>query len=79
MDLEPLRIRPLGEAKHIFSHVEWRMLGYQIRVQQLEGTRRGDLIFAGREDVRERYAIPSAFDAYAGQIKGGGGEDRSGS
>lgn len=78
MDLEPLHIRPLGEAKHVFSHVEWRMLGYQIRVQQLEGQRQGDMIFAGREDVREKYAIPSAFDAYAGQIKGGG-EDRSGS
>ena len=25
MDLMPLRIKPLEDAKHIFSHVEWRM------------------------------------------------------
>ncbi|MCR5538535.1 MAG: NUDIX domain-containing protein, partial [Lachnospiraceae bacterium] len=28
----PLRIRPLPEAKHIFSHVEWHMTGWVIRV-----------------------------------------------
>lgn len=70
MNLEPLRIRPLGEAKHIFSHLEWRMLGYQIRVQQLEDEYKGNMIFAGQEEVQDRYAIPSAFDAYAGYIKG---------
>lgn len=28
-------IRPLGEAKHIFSHVEWRMQGYEIEITEL--------------------------------------------
>ncbi|MCI9389337.1 MAG: A/G-specific adenine glycosylase [Lachnospiraceae bacterium] len=64
MGLGPLRIRPLGEAKHIFSHVEWRMRGYQIRVQQLDERRQGDMIFARAEEVQEKYAIPSAFDAF---------------
>lgn len=74
MDLDPLRIRPLGEAKHIFSHVEWRMLGYQIRVRQLEESRKGNMIFAEQEEVQDRYAIPSAFDAYVGYMKGAGAE-----
>ena len=30
--LVPLRITPLGESKHIFSHVEWQMIGYLIQV-----------------------------------------------
>lgn len=64
MDLTPLHIQPLGEAKHIFSHVEWRMLGYQIRIQQLEKTRQGNLIFADSKGIRQTYAIPSAFDAF---------------
>ncbi len=72
MDLDPLRIRPLGEAKHIFSHVEWRMLGYQIRVRQLEEDHKGNMIFAVQEEVQDRYAIPSAFDAYVGYMKGAG-------
>ena len=77
MDLVPLRIRPLGEAKHVFSHVEWRMLGYQVRVQQLEGKQQGDMIFAGHTEVQRDHAIPSAFDAFVGDIKGDGGvEDR---
>ena len=28
LSLSPVRIQPIGEAKHIFSHVEWHMTGY---------------------------------------------------
>lgn len=27
---EPVRIQPVGDAKHIFSHVEWHMKGYVV-------------------------------------------------
>lgn len=30
----PIRIQPLAEAKHIFSHVEWNMTGYVISVEE---------------------------------------------
>ncbi len=33
--LMPLRVEPLPEAKHIFSHVEWHMTGYMIRVADM--------------------------------------------
>ena len=36
MGLMPLRIRKLSEAKHIFSHVEWHMTGYEILVAPFE-------------------------------------------
>ena len=32
LGLMPLRIKKLSEAKHIFSHVEWHMTGYEILV-----------------------------------------------
>jgi len=70
--LNPLRIRPLGEAKHIFSHVEWHMTGFEVRVDELKpfGERFGkeNLIFVEIERAREEYAIPSAFAKYAREI-----------
>jgi A/G-specific adenine glycosylase len=64
MDLSPLRIQPIGEAKHIFSHVEWHMIGYQIRVEHLTEKGRTDMIFVEPEETEERYPIPAAFGAY---------------
>lgn len=38
MGLKVLRIQPIGEAKHIFSHREWHMKGYAVRVDELESS-----------------------------------------
>ena len=59
-------LTPLGEAKHIFSHAEWRMTGYRIVLQDLPDRFLEDRgwIQADREKINERYAIPSAFDSY---------------
>ena len=72
MGYAPIRIQPLGEAKHIFSHIEWHMTGYVIRVEEPEmqqqvqsGSLTDDLLFVNAEDAKEKYAIPSAFAAYA--------------
>lgn len=63
MELAPIRIQKLEGAKHIFSHIEWQMTGYMIRVEELEGEKE-DLIFVEAEDSQQKYAIPSAFAAY---------------
>ena len=34
--LSPIRILPLAGAKHIFSHVEWRMTGYAVSLEEAE-------------------------------------------
>lgn len=34
--LTPVRVKKLPKAKHIFSHVEWHMTGYEILVDELE-------------------------------------------
>lgn len=65
--LSPLFIKKLEDSKHIFTHKEWHMTGYAIRVEELEGDADG-MIFAERENIEECYPIPSAFAAYAKQL-----------
>ncbi len=69
MNLDAVRIEQLSPAKHIFSHVEWRMMGYRVRVAALEEKHQKDMIFVNREETRKKYAIPTAFAAYSGYIK----------
>ncbi len=67
--IKVLKVTPLEDAKHIFTHREWHMKGYLIYVDELE--RRCPIGEAARwvyihpEDTRDRYPIPSAFAAYA--------------
>lgn len=64
---EPIRIQTVGEAKHIFSHVEWHMKGYVIFLQAKEYInirKKNDWIFVEVEDTKNQYAIPSAFVKY---------------
>ncbi len=63
--LTPVKVRNLGEAKHIFSHVEWQMTGYLVVVDELEKDCREDFIFVKPAKVREKYPIPAAFEKYA--------------
>ncbi|MBR5313669.1 MAG: A/G-specific adenine glycosylase [Clostridia bacterium] len=58
-------IRPLGTAKHIFSHVEWHMIGYEVTAAEEDAA----LIWADAETIRETYAIPSAFRYFSGLLK----------
>ena len=66
-DLAPLFIQKLEDSKHIFTHKEWHMTGYAVRVEELEEETDG-LLFVERETVEKEYPIPSAFEAYANQI-----------
>ena len=57
-----LGLERIPDARHIFSHVEWHMKGYHL---QLSGPREADeLIWATRAELKDRYSIPSAFEAY---------------
>ena len=63
--IDVLRIREAGRAKHLFSHVEWQMTGYEIRIAPPEGGAAKEWIFAENEEIEKLYALPSAFSAYA--------------
>ena len=56
--LQPLRIKELGVAKHIFSHVEWHMTGFAIRVDELEKSCTEKMLFIHPEEVQREYPIP---------------------
>lgn len=63
MNLHPMRIQKLEDAKHIFSHVEWRMQGYMVEVDSLTREEAG-LLFVEAAHSEEKYPIPAAFAAY---------------
>lgn len=62
--LMPVRIKELPPARHIFSHVEWHMTGYDIRVDELEKTNKKDFLFVHPDEIHRTYPIPAAFEAY---------------
>ena len=69
-----VRIRPLDPAKHIFTHREWHMTGYEVLADEWEEFRDGkprdhELFLAPAADLAETYSIPSAFAAYQAAIR----------
>ena len=66
--LNPLRIQPLTDSKHIFTHKEWHMIGYQVRVDELapraQNEETKEWLFIEPCETQEKYPIPSAFSAY---------------
>ena len=75
LGLSPIRIRELPAARHVFTHREWHMTGYLVRVDELAGMEPGkktqDIIFVDPEETKTNYPIPSAFAAYAEQVEMG--------
>jgi len=72
MGFSPLFVERLEDAKHIFSHVEWHMRGYRIRIEeeafatkeQLAQREKEGIVFTDRTGLATRIAMPSAFAAY---------------
>ena len=63
--LTPLEWRERLAARHIFTHVEWRMTGYLLTVSG-DGPR--EFLWADREAL-EGLAVPSAFGRFLEKIK----------
>ncbi len=66
LGIRALKITPLPPAKHIFTHIEWHMTGYRIRVDALSDffPEQMQAVLAGKQDIATRYSIPSAFSNY---------------
>lgn len=73
--IRPLRIVPLGDAKHIFTHLEWHMCGFELLLSPADADAlqngniphdilQKELFFADRAMLDRDLAIPSAFRAY---------------
>ena len=77
--LKIIRITPLPDAKHIFTHKEWHMRGYMVRVDELEMTGIDmveEFIYAEPDRLEESYPIPSAFSAYTKYLRIKQGNER---
>ena len=66
--LAPLRIQKLEDGKHIFSHVEWHMIGYRVRVDELENSCTEKMLFIHPEEIQREYPIPAAFETYTKHV-----------
>ncbi len=58
---------PAGQAKHIFSHVEWYMKGYLAWVSELP-RRLSGTVWADKMDLDEKYPIAAAQKKYRAAI-----------
>lgn len=67
MGLEVQSVTRAPDAVHIFTHIEWHMIAYDVRVAALSPVK--DWIPATDHDLTTKYAIPSAFSAYTKYLK----------
>ena len=59
------RVLESKSATHIFTHVEWHMTGYLVEAKE----KFPQFTWASREEIGEKYALPSAFKAFRGWVK----------
>lgn len=58
MGILEAELLPMKGQKHIFTHVEWHMDCYFVRVTKKTES---DLLWLTREEAEAQYALPSAF------------------
>ena len=54
------KLLSLRGAKHVFTHVEWHMSGFEVTLAE----KPAGLTFVTPQALRESYALPSAFRAF---------------
>ena len=53
-------IQKIGSHRHIFTHIEWELVGYHITVEdEIQ-----DFLWKTVDEICENYAIPGAFQAF---------------
>lgn len=66
LGFEPLRIQKVEDSKHVFTHIEWHMTAYDVRITpEFDGLHgRSGMLLVPNGELHQNYAIPSAFGAY---------------
>lgn len=63
--LSVLKVEELEKSRHIFTHKEWHMIGYAVKVDELaKKGRQSSMIFAEPDEIKDKYPIPSAYHVY---------------
>ena len=68
--MEPLEVTAGEKAVHIFSHIEWQMSSFHIRLARPAP----EYTWADRKELAEIYSLPSAYSAFLGPILRGEGQ-----
>ncbi len=72
LGFSPIGIFPLPASKHVFTHIEWHMIGYLVFVRDRDAIEQqqeeNGILFLPPARIRREYPIPSAFAAYTENI-----------
>ncbi len=60
-EMQVLEITFIKESKHVFTHLDWLMKGYQVRV----ACPAGRFLWVTPEELQEQYALPTALKPFA--------------
>ncbi len=58
------QIKWIGTHRHIFSHIEWEMIGYLLQVDKINK----EFIWVEKEEILKKYPIPGAFIPFREKI-----------
>jgi len=64
LQTEPMDCTPCGEATHIFTHLNWNMIGYRVTCAYPSEA----FVWVSPEELSTAYALPTAFRYYRNQI-----------
>lgn len=62
-----LRVEKCGQATHIFTHMEWHMTAYRVRVE--EALEADGLQWVTKEELEVQYTLPSAFRPFLDELQ----------
>ena len=63
--LDPDAVTSCGNAKHIFTHIEWHMTGYHVEC----GNSSPDYHWVAEKAINAEYSIPTAFKFYKNKLQ----------
>lgn len=72
LGINVIEVEQLPKAKHIFSHIEWHMLGYRIRLDEMNSVKEkldDTIMFASKQEIMDVYTLPTALVAYRNVIE----------
>ena len=62
--LTPVESAFAGEAKHVFTHLDWFMKGWRVTVAAPDGR----FLWATPDELRQTYALPTAFQPFVRRL-----------
>lgn len=69
----PLHIKQIEDHVHIFSHIEWHMKAFLLRIDEISDSmkkdKRNDFFFVEPDEIKDKFPLPSAFAPYRKYIE----------